>query len=88
MTDDLLPVLASREVAVTDRMDRMFPQTITTRLRGVTTRRAGPRAPRRPTGPRSETGPGSSPRPGEGADRGVRVTGVVAPAWTGPYDHL
>ncbi|MCX4858127.1 DUF2786 domain-containing protein [Streptomyces canus] len=35
VTDDLLPVLASREVAVTDRMDRMFPQTTTTRLRGV-----------------------------------------------------
>ncbi|MEU1476234.1 DUF2786 domain-containing protein [Streptomyces sp. NPDC005760] len=35
VTDDLLPVLASREVAVTDRMERMFPQTITTRLRGV-----------------------------------------------------
>ncbi|MFI8069832.1 DUF2786 domain-containing protein [Streptomyces sp. NPDC086033] len=35
VTDDLLPVLASREVAVTDRLDRMFPQTTTTRLRGV-----------------------------------------------------
>ncbi|MDT0479718.1 DUF2786 domain-containing protein [Streptomyces doebereineriae] len=35
VTDDLLPVLASREVAVTDRMARMFPQTTTTRLRGV-----------------------------------------------------
>ncbi|WP_030184032.1 DUF2786 domain-containing protein [Streptomyces violaceorubidus] len=33
---DLLPVLASREVAVTDRMERMFPQTTTTRLRGAT----------------------------------------------------
>ncbi|MFA3877619.1 DUF2786 domain-containing protein [Streptomyces sp. MMCC 100] len=32
---DLLPVLASREVAVTDRMERMFPETTTTRLRGV-----------------------------------------------------
>ncbi|MFJ7075746.1 DUF2786 domain-containing protein [Streptomyces sp. NPDC098781] len=35
VTDDLLPVLASREVAVTARLDRMFPQTTTTRLRGV-----------------------------------------------------
>ncbi|MFF7644429.1 DUF2786 domain-containing protein [Streptomyces canus] len=35
VTDDLLPVLASREVAVTDRTERMFPQTTTTRLRGV-----------------------------------------------------
>jgi hypothetical protein len=35
VTDDLLPVLASREVAVTDRTDQMFPQTTTTRLRGV-----------------------------------------------------
>ncbi|MCT9082254.1 DUF2786 domain-containing protein [Streptomyces fulvoviolaceus] len=35
VTDDLLPVLASREVAVTDRLDRMFPETTTTRLRGV-----------------------------------------------------
>ncbi|MFC7909678.1 DUF2786 domain-containing protein [Streptomyces nigra] len=35
VTDDLLPVLASREVAVTDRLDRMFPRTTTTRLRGV-----------------------------------------------------
>nr|WSY52831.1 DUF2786 domain-containing protein [Streptomyces sp. NBC_00886] len=35
MTDDLLPVLATREVAVTDRLDAMFPETTTTRLRGV-----------------------------------------------------
>ncbi|MEU6373306.1 DUF2786 domain-containing protein [Streptomyces sp. NPDC046909] len=33
--DELLPVLATREVAVTDHLDRMFPQTTTTRLRGV-----------------------------------------------------
>jgi hypothetical protein len=33
--DDLLPVLATREVAVTDHLDRMFPETTTTRLRGV-----------------------------------------------------
>ncbi|MFF4259515.1 DUF2786 domain-containing protein [Streptomyces sp. NPDC001663] len=36
VTDDLLPVLATREVAVTAHTDRMFPQTTTTRLRGVT----------------------------------------------------
>ncbi|MFJ3667579.1 DUF2786 domain-containing protein [Streptomyces sp. NPDC090106] len=36
VADDLLPVLATREVAVTDRVDRMFPETTTTRLRGVT----------------------------------------------------
>ena len=36
VTDDLLPVLASREVAVTAHTDRMFPNTTTTRLRGVT----------------------------------------------------
>ncbi|WP_345577635.1 DUF2786 domain-containing protein [Streptomyces prasinosporus] len=35
VSDDLLPVLASREVAVTDRTDRLFPETTTTRLRGV-----------------------------------------------------
>lgn len=35
VTQELLPVLASREVAVTDRLDRMFPETTTTRLRGV-----------------------------------------------------
>ncbi|MFI1567796.1 DUF2786 domain-containing protein [Streptomyces sp. NPDC020490] len=35
VTDDLLPVLASREVAVGDRLDRMFPETTTTRLRGA-----------------------------------------------------
>jgi len=35
VAEDLLPVLASREVAVTDRADRMFPETTTTRLRGV-----------------------------------------------------
>ncbi|WP_086727249.1 DUF2786 domain-containing protein [Streptomyces carpinensis] len=35
VTDDLLPVLASRDVAVTDRLERMFPETTTTRLRGV-----------------------------------------------------
>ncbi|MET9773379.1 DUF2786 domain-containing protein [Streptomyces sp. NPDC006367] len=31
----LLPVLASRDVAVTDRLERMFPETTTTRLRGA-----------------------------------------------------
>ncbi|MFF3461676.1 DUF2786 domain-containing protein [Streptomyces sp. NPDC001984] len=35
VTQDLLPVLATREIAVTGRMERMFPQTTTTRLRGV-----------------------------------------------------
>lgn len=35
VTQDLLPVLASREVAVADRLDSMFPETTTTRLRGV-----------------------------------------------------
>lgn len=35
VTDELLPVLASREVAVTSETDRMFPRTTTTRLRGV-----------------------------------------------------
>ncbi|MGP3734430.1 DUF2786 domain-containing protein [Streptomyces sp. GDS52] len=35
VTDDLLPVLASRDVAVTERLDRLFPETTTTRLRGV-----------------------------------------------------
>ncbi|MFJ9728277.1 DUF2786 domain-containing protein [Streptomyces sp. NPDC101209] len=35
VTDDLLPVLASREVAVTAHTDRMFPRTTTTRMRGV-----------------------------------------------------
>ncbi|MEV5980786.1 DUF2786 domain-containing protein [Streptomyces sp. NPDC052114] len=32
----LLPVLAARDVAVTDRTERMFPETTTTRVRGVT----------------------------------------------------
>ncbi|MGV9563247.1 DUF2786 domain-containing protein [Streptomyces sp. NPDC003480] len=32
---DLLPVLAARDVAVADHMERMFPDTVTTRLRGV-----------------------------------------------------
>ncbi|UXY21148.1 DUF2786 domain-containing protein [Streptomyces cynarae] len=32
---ELLPVLAARDVAVTDRMEEMFPDTVTTRLRGV-----------------------------------------------------
>ncbi|MFV0134531.1 DUF2786 domain-containing protein [Streptomyces sp. HMX87] len=36
VSEDLLPVLATREVAVTDRLERMFPETTTTRLRGVT----------------------------------------------------
>ncbi|MEU9974037.1 DUF2786 domain-containing protein [Streptomyces sp. NPDC051014] len=34
--EDLLPVLATRETAVTDRLERLFPETTTTRLRGVT----------------------------------------------------
>ncbi|MGW2745880.1 DUF2786 domain-containing protein [Streptomyces sp. NPDC001450] len=36
VTQDLLPVLATRETAVTGRLERMFPETTTTRLRGVT----------------------------------------------------
>lgn len=32
----LLPVLAAREVAVGNRTDRMFPETVATRVRGVT----------------------------------------------------
>ncbi|WP_326810995.1 DUF2786 domain-containing protein [Streptomyces scopuliridis] len=32
----LLPVLAAREVAVADRTDRMFPETVATRVRGAT----------------------------------------------------
>ncbi|MBA2945034.1 DUF2786 domain-containing protein [Streptomyces himalayensis] len=32
---DLLPVLAARDVAVADRLEQMFPRTVTTRLRGV-----------------------------------------------------
>ncbi|MFI9566556.1 DUF2786 domain-containing protein [Streptomyces rishiriensis] len=36
VNDDLLPVLATRAVAVTAATDRMFPQTVSTRLRGVT----------------------------------------------------
>ncbi|MEU3793777.1 DUF2786 domain-containing protein [Streptomyces fructofermentans] len=32
----LLPVLAARDVAVTDRAERMFPDTVTTRMRGIT----------------------------------------------------
>ncbi|MEV6407778.1 MULTISPECIES: DUF2786 domain-containing protein [Streptomyces] len=36
VTADLLPVLASREVAVTAATDRLFPRTTTTRLRGIT----------------------------------------------------
>ncbi|MFJ5775093.1 DUF2786 domain-containing protein [Streptomyces sp. NPDC093094] len=35
VSDDLLPVLASREVAVTATTDRLFPETTTSRLRGV-----------------------------------------------------
>lgn len=35
-TDDLLPVLASRDLAVADRADAMFPRTTATRLRGAT----------------------------------------------------
>ncbi|MFJ3823237.1 DUF2786 domain-containing protein [Streptomyces nodosus] len=32
---ELLPVLVARDVAVADRTERMFPDTVTTRLRGV-----------------------------------------------------
>ncbi|MFI5757953.1 DUF2786 domain-containing protein [Streptomyces sp. NPDC051569] len=32
----LLPVLAARDVAVADRADRMFPETVSTRVRGIT----------------------------------------------------
>ncbi|MFG2607558.1 DUF2786 domain-containing protein [Streptomyces sp. NPDC048514] len=36
VTQDLLPVLATRAVAVTGRLEQLFPETTTTRLRGVT----------------------------------------------------
>ncbi|MFD0310016.1 DUF2786 domain-containing protein [Streptomyces sp. NPDC127119] len=32
---ELLPVLAARDVAVTDETERMFPDTVTTRMRGI-----------------------------------------------------
>ncbi|MDX3179051.1 aromatic acid decarboxylase, partial [Streptomyces scabiei] len=32
---DLLPVLAARDVAVREQVGRMFPETVTTRVRGV-----------------------------------------------------
>ncbi|MGX5188226.1 DUF2786 domain-containing protein [Streptomyces avermitilis] len=32
---ELLPVLAARDVAVADHLEQMFPETVTTRLRGV-----------------------------------------------------
>jgi hypothetical protein len=35
VTQDLLPVLATRDLAVGDRLDHLFPHTTTTRLRGV-----------------------------------------------------
>ncbi|WP_371669971.1 DUF2786 domain-containing protein [Streptomyces sp. NBC_00289] len=35
VAQDLLPVLATRDIAVNDRLDHLFPQTTTTRLRGV-----------------------------------------------------
>lgn len=35
-SEELLPVLASRDLAVADRTDAMFPRTATTRLRGAT----------------------------------------------------
>jgi hypothetical protein len=64
VTDDLLPVLASREVAVTDRMDRMFPQTTTTRLRGVSDEAGWTEGAR--AADRAQVGnrPRLSPRPG------------------------
>lgn len=34
--ESLLPVLATRDLAVTTTTDRMFPDTVTTRLRGIT----------------------------------------------------
>ena len=63
-TDDLLPALASREVAVTDRMDRMVPQTTTTRLRGVSDEAGWTEGAR--AADRAQVGnrPGLSPRPG------------------------
>ncbi|MGW2209212.1 DUF2786 domain-containing protein [Streptomyces sp. NPDC001781] len=35
VTQDLLPVLVTRETAVTERLEDMFPRTTTTRLRGI-----------------------------------------------------
>ncbi|TGN74995.1 DUF2786 domain-containing protein [Streptomyces bauhiniae] len=35
VSEDLLPVLVTRETAVTDRLETMFPRTTTTRLRGI-----------------------------------------------------
>ncbi|MER8068487.1 DUF2786 domain-containing protein [Streptomyces sp. NPDC094034] len=74
----LLPVLAAREVAVADRMDRMFPETVATRVRGATDAEgwthgtSAANAARVPGGPGPADGPDSADRPG-GTDRRGRI---------------
>ncbi|MCL7380928.1 DUF2786 domain-containing protein [Streptomyces sp. 35G-GA-8] len=74
----LLPVLAAREVAVADRTDRMFPETVATRVRGATDAEgwthgtSAANAARVPGGPGAAGGPDSADRPG-GTDRRGRI---------------
>ncbi|MFE7565359.1 DUF2786 domain-containing protein [Streptomyces sp. NPDC057539] len=74
----LLPVLAAREVAVADRTDRMFPETVATRVRGATDAEgwthgtSAANAARVPGGPGPAGGRDSADRPG-GTDRRGRI---------------
>lgn len=67
--DRLLPVLAARDLAVTEAAERMFPETTTTRVRGVTDldgwndgTAAADRARTRGPGPGIDGGRGKRPR--------------------------
>ncbi|MFC9649517.1 DUF2786 domain-containing protein [Streptomyces sp. NPDC056937] len=69
----LLPVLAAREAAVADRTDRMFPETVATRVRGATDAEGwthgtsaadAARVPGGPGGPGAADGPGGTGRRG------------------------
>ncbi|MFE4371337.1 DUF2786 domain-containing protein [Streptomyces sp. NPDC056835] len=68
----LLPVLAAREVAVADRTDRMFPETVATRVRGATDAEGWTHGTSAADAARVPGGTDSPDRPG-GTDRRGRI---------------
>ncbi|MFB6979219.1 DUF2786 domain-containing protein [Streptomyces scopuliridis] len=68
----LLPVLAAREVAVADRTDRMFPETVATRVRGATDAEGWTHGTSAADAARVPGGPGAADGPG-GTDRRGRI---------------
>ncbi|MFD3913583.1 DUF2786 domain-containing protein [Streptomyces sp. NPDC058603] len=69
----LLPVLAAREAAVADRTDRMFPETVATRVRGATDAEGWTHGTSAADAARVPGGPDTADGPGGGTGRRGRI---------------